>query len=52
MLTTWHCPHSPAAPRAAERRAAERPAAAVINRYLLLAGPTAANPQQQTSAGE
>ena len=29
-LTTWHCPHSPAA-------------AAAIHRYLLPAGPTAAN---------
>ena len=33
-LTTWHCPHSHAA-------------AAVIDRYLLLAGPTAANLQQR-----
>jgi len=33
---TWHCPHSPAARRAAVRRAA-------IDRYLLLAGPAAAN---------
>ena len=32
-LTTWHCPHSPAA-------------GAAIDRYLLPAGPTAANLQQ------
>jgi len=29
-LTTWHCPHSPAA-------------AAAVSRYLMPAGPTAAN---------
>jgi len=34
-LTTWHYPHSPDARRAAVRRAA-------IDRYILLAGPTAA----------
>jgi len=34
-LTTWHYPHSPAARRAAVRRAA-------IDRYILLAGPTTA----------
>ena len=39
-LTTRHCPHSPAARRAAVRRAA-------IDRCLLLAGPTAANLQQR-----
>jgi len=33
MLTTWHCPHSPAA-------------AAAIDQYLLPAGPTAANLHQ------
>ena len=33
-LTTWHCSHSPAA-------------AAAIDRYLLPAGPTAANLQQR-----
>jgi len=38
-LTAWHCPHWPAAGRAAVRRA-------TIDRYLLLAGPTAANLQQ------
>ena len=32
---------------AAERRAVEHPAAAVVDRYLLLAGPTAANPLQR-----
>jgi len=36
-LTTWHYPYSSAARRAAVRRAA-------IDRYLLPAGPTAANP--------
>jgi len=36
-LTTWHCPHSPAA-------------AAAIDRYLLPAGPTAANLQQRRAA--
>ena len=36
----WHCPHSPAACRAAVRRAA-------TDRYLLPAGPTAANLQQR-----
>ena len=37
-LTTWHCPHSPAAHAAA---------AAIIDRYLLPAGHTAANLQQR-----
>jgi len=39
-LTMWHCLHLPAARRAAVRRAA-------INRYLLSAGPAAANLQQR-----
>ena len=40
-LTTWHCPHSPAA-------------TAAIDRYLLVlpAGPTAANPPHAAAAGE
>ena len=41
-LTAWHYPHSPAARRAAVRRAA-------IDRYLLPTGPTAANVQQRVS---
>jgi len=36
-LTTWHCPHSPAA-------------AASIDRYLLSVWPTAANLQQRRAA--
>jgi len=40
-LTMWHYPRAPAPSRAAVRRAA-------IDRYLLPAGPTAANLQQQT----
>ena len=39
-LTTWHYPHSSAASRTIVRHAA-------IDRYLLLAGPTAANLQQR-----
>jgi len=34
MLTTWHCPHLPIT-------------AAATDQYLLRAGPTAANLQQQ-----
>jgi len=36
MLTAWHCPHSHAI-------------AAAVDQYLLLAGPTAANLQQQVA---
>jgi len=39
--------------RAAERRAAAgRPAADAVDRHLLLAGPTAANPPQRRAAAE
>ena len=37
---------------APERRAAVAPAAAAIDRYLLPAGPTAANPPQRHAAVE
>jgi len=38
--------------RAAVRRAAAAPAAAAIDRYLMPAGPTAANPPQRHAAVE
>jgi len=40
-LTTWHCPHSPA-----------HVTASAIDRYLLAAGPTAANLQQRVCCCE
>ena len=44
--TTRHCSHL----LLAERRAARRPAAAAVDRYLLPTGPTAANPPHAASA--
>jgi len=41
----WHCPHFPAAAAARLLLTAAR---AAIDRYLLPAGPTAANPPQRT----
>ena len=43
QLTTWYCSHSPAADTVWPLLTAN---CAAIDRYLLLAGPTAANPLQ------
>jgi len=47
QLTTWHCPHFPAAAAARLLLTAAR---AAIDRYLLPAGPAAANPSQRHEA--
>jgi len=54
QLTTWHCPHPAAARRCCGAAAADRQPAscAAMDRYLLLAGLTAANPPQPRDAGE
>jgi len=44
QLTTWHCPHSGCCAPCCGA------AAATIDRYLLAAGPTAANPPQRRAA--
>ena len=51
QLTTWHCPHS-APHAAAEARLLLGTGRAAIDRHLLPAGPTAANPQQRRAAAE
>jgi len=43
QLTTWHCPHLQLLLTAGR---------AAIDRYLLAAGPTAANPPQQRAAAD
>jgi len=52
QLTTWQCPHFPAARRCCGAAAAARllltAGRAAIDRYLLPAGPAAANPSQRT----
>jgi len=47
QLTTWHCTHL-LLPAVLQRRLLLTAGRAAIDRYLLLAGRTAANPQQQT----
>jgi len=49
QLTTWHCPH-PTAVAAAAAPLLLSAGRATFTRHLLLAGPTAANPQQRRAA--
>jgi len=47
QLSTWHCPHL----LSSERRALAPLLSRAIDRYLLSAGPTAANPPAAAACG-